>query len=62
MIIFDKDILQGSGNGTIDSSVASNVKGPGFESSHRQLLLHNILLFVENTKIKRTKVGREWLL
>ena len=35
----------GSGCGTVDSVFASNTRGPGFESSHRLLLL-NILTVI----------------
>ena len=42
----------GCGCGTVCSAVASDNRGPGFESSHRQLLLNNYYkLFVEKTKI-----------
>ena len=34
----------GSGCGAIGRAVASNTRGPGFESSHRQLLLNIYLL------------------
>ena len=37
-------ISWGSGCGTVGRAVASNTRGPGFESSHRQLLLNNYLL------------------
>ena len=48
----------GSGCGRVDSAVASNIRGPGFESSHRKLILKNYSLFKEKTKIN--KRGREW--
>ena len=35
---------QPSGCGAVGKAVASNIKGPGFESSHRQLLLNIFLL------------------
>ena len=34
----------GSGCGAVGKAVASNTRGPGFESSHRQLLLNIYLL------------------
>ena len=34
----------GSGCDTVGSTVDSDTRGPGFESSHRQLLLNNYLL------------------
>ena len=34
----------GSGCGAVGRAVASNTRGPGFESSHRQLLLNIYLL------------------
>ena len=34
----------GSGRGSVGRAVASNIRGPGFESSHRQLLLNIYLL------------------
>ena len=46
--------------GTVDSMVASDSRGPGFESSHRQILL-NILPV--NYLLKRRKYrqrGRDW--
>ena len=33
-----KNKLMGSGNGAFDRVVASDTKGPGFESSHQQYL------------------------
>ena len=47
----------GSGCGTVGSTVTSNTRGPRFESSHRQLLLNNYLLFVEKTKINKKGPG-----
>ena len=47
----------GSGCGAVDRAVASNTRGPGFESSHRQLLLNNYLLFIEKTKNKEKEAG-----
>ena len=35
---------RGSGRGTVDSEVASDTRGPGFEYSHRQFLLNKYLL------------------
>ena len=37
-------IFWGCGCGTVGSTVASNTRGPGFESSHRKLLLNNYFL------------------
>ena len=37
-------ILKGSGCGAVGRAVACNPRGPGFESSHRQLLLNIYLL------------------
>ena len=43
----------GSGCGTVGRAVASEIRGPGFESSHRQLLLNiYLMLNVEKTKNK----------
>ena len=36
--------ILGCGCGTVGSAVASDTRGPGFESSHRQLLLNIYLL------------------
>ena len=36
--------MKGSGCGAVGRAVASNTRGPGFESSHRQLLLNIYLL------------------
>ena len=53
----------GSGGGSVGRAVASNARGPRFESSHRQSFLLDIYLFtikyIEKTKIKK-KRGREW--
>ena len=49
----------GSGCGTVDSTVASNTIGPGFEYSHRQLFL--LLIVFEKTKINK-RVDAEWLI
>ena len=37
----------GSGCGTVGSTVASDTRGPGFQSSYRQLLLNNYLLLTD---------------
>ena len=37
-------VFMGSGCGSVGRAVASNTRGPGFESSHRQLLLNIYLL------------------
>ena len=46
----------GSGCGAVGRVLASNSRGPGFEFSHRQLLL-NINLLVEKTKRKKKTPG-----
>ena len=38
------DAIMGSGFGTVDSMVASDTRGPGFESSHWPFSLNNFLL------------------
>ena len=38
--------LKGSGCGAIDRAVDFDTKGPGFKTSHRQLLLNNFVLTV----------------
>ena len=43
----------GSGCCTADCKDASDTKWPGFESSHRQILLNDDFLFVEKTKKKK---------
>ena len=47
----------GSGGGSVGRAVASNARGPRFESSHRQSFLLDIYLFtikyIEKTKIKK---------
>ena len=40
----NKDIFQGSGCGAVGRVVASDTRGPEFESSHWQLLLNIYLL------------------
>ena len=49
----------GSGCGAVGRAVATDTRGLGFESSHRQLLLNIYLLFmfVEMTKIKKKRPG-----
>ena len=42
----------GSGCGTVGRAVASNIRGPRFESSHRQLLLNIDLLLTVCRKYK----------
>ena len=37
-------VVLGIGCGAVDSLVASDYRGPGFQSSHKQLLLSNYLL------------------
>ena len=41
-------VMEGSGCGAVGRAVASNTRGPGFESSHRQLILNIYLLFTVN--------------
>ena len=57
-------INMGSGCGSVGRAVASNNRGPQFESSHRQTFISDIYLFtvscIEKTK-KRTR-GQEWLI
>ena len=49
--------LRGSGCSTADSAVASDTRGPGFESDHQPTFIeHNYcLLFVEKTKINKKR-------
>ena len=48
--------------GTVDSAVASDTRGPGFESSHRRLLLNNYLLLTvcrkDENKEKEARNGQ----
>ena len=46
----------GSGCGTVDSAVASDIRGPGFESSHRQLLLNMFTVCIKDEN-KRKEAG-----
>ena len=52
----------GSGCDTVGRAVASNARGPGFESSHRQTFISDIYLFtvncIEKTKIKKKRPGK----
>ena len=41
---YQSNTILGSGCGAVGRAVASNTRGPGFESSHRQLLLNIYLL------------------
>ena len=45
---------------TVDRAVADDPRGPGFESSHRQLLLNIDLLIPEFRKDEKRNRGREW--
>ena len=47
----------GSGCGTVDSTVASDTRGPGFESSHRQLLLFNLFTVSRKHENKEKEAG-----
>ena len=50
----------GSGCGAVGRPVASDTRGPGFESSHRQLLLNTIYCHVcrkDETKDKEARSG-----
>ena len=48
-----RSLVVGSGCGAVGRAVASKTRGPGFESSHWQLLLNiYLLLTVEKTKNK----------
>ena len=51
----------GSGCGSVGRVVASDAKGPRFESSHRQTLISDIYLYtvnyIEKTKIKKKRPG-----
>ena len=51
---------QGSGCGSVGRAVASNTRGPKFESSHWHSFMQNILFTfncIENTKIKEKEAG-----
>ena len=50
---------RGSCCGSVDSAIASDTRGPRFESSHRQLLLNNNLLFVHKTKNNEKEAGND---
>ena len=49
----------GSGCGSVGRAVASDTRGPQFESSHRQNKIYIEHLFTVNC-IEKTKIGREW--
>ena len=52
---FDEEPL-GSGFGTVDSAVAFDTRGPGFESNNRQLLMNK---FTVNFLIEKTKIRKK---
>ena len=55
------NLCLGSGCGTVGRAVACNTRGPGFESSHWQLLLNiYFLLTVCRKDENKKKRGREW--
>ena len=45
----------GSGYGSVGKAVASNTRGPQFESSHRQKFIYIEHLFTVNCVLKRRK-------
>ena len=45
----------GSGCGSVGRAVASNTRGPRFESSHQQKFIHIEHLFTVNRVLKRRK-------
>ena len=50
--------ILGSDSGTLDRVVASDTRGPLFESSRRQNLLQNIVYcWKDETKLKNVNVG-----
>ena len=64
MYFLEKQLLisRGSGCGSVARVVASDSRGPWFESSHRQKIILNIycqLYWKDENKEKR---GREWLI
>ena len=40
--------------GTVDSTVASNTRGTGFDSSHHKISLNNYLLLTVSRKVEKT--------
>ena len=55
----NKDIFQGSGCGAVGRVVASDTRGPEFESSHWQLLLNiYLVLTISRKDEKLRKRGR----
>ena len=52
------NLEQGSGCGAVGRAVASNSRGPRFESSHRQKFIEHLLSTV--FKRRKEKRGREW--
>ena len=51
----------GSGCGAVGRAVTYDTRGPGFDSSHRQLLLNIYLLLTVCRKDEnKEKRGREW--
>ena len=46
-----------SGCGTVNRAVASKTRRPGFESSHRQLLLNNYLLLTACRKDENKQIN-----
>ena len=54
-------MLLGSGCGSVGRAVASDTRGPQFESSHRRTFIKNIYLPIvnctEKTKIKKKRPG-----
>ena len=53
--ILNKDSSQGSGCGSVGKAVASDTRGPWFESSRRQKFICDEYLFPVNCVLKRRK-------
>ena len=54
--LFVQQFFGALGSGIVDSAVASDTRGPGFESSHRQQLLN---MFTVNCLQKRRKLQKK---
>ena len=61
IVIITNNVSLGSGCGAVGRAVASGTRGPGFKSSHPQLLLNIYLLLIVCRKDEnKEKRGREW--
>ena len=55
----NKKRLMGSGDGSVGKAVASDTRGPQFESQHRKVFIEYCLLSTVNC-IEKMKIKKKW--